>query len=98
MATFISLISLTQHGEADVQSSVDRANAFRSTAEQVGAQVKDVYWTLGSCDGVLIFDAPNDETAASLLLSLGAKGSVRSQTMRAFNSEEMQSVLSSMPK
>ena len=66
-------------------------------AAQLGATVKDVYWTIGGYDGVLIFEAPNDETAAALLLSLGAKGNVRTKTLRAFNSEEISGILNSLP-
>ena len=93
MATFVSLISLTQRGEEDIQHSVDRAHAFREAAKEQGATVKEVYWTLGNYDGVLVFDAPDDEVATSLLLSLGAKGNVRTQTLRAFGSDQIQSIL-----
>jgi uncharacterized protein with GYD domain len=93
MPTFVSLISLTQRGEEDIKHTVDRASAFRKTAEKAGARVKEVYWTLGNYDGVLIFDAPDDETATSLLLSLSSKGNVRTQTLRAFDSDQIRSIL-----
>jgi len=93
MATFVSLITLTQRGGEDVKHTVDRANSFRQTAEKAGASVKDVYWTLGNYDGVLIFDAPDDETATSLMLSLGAAGNVRTQTLRAFDSERIKPIV-----
>jgi uncharacterized protein with GYD domain len=94
MARFISLISLTQHGEEEVKNTVDRANAFRAEAEKMGAEVKHVYWTLGSYDGVLIFEAPDDQTATTLMISLASKGKVRTQTMVAYDSGEMEKVLS----
>ena len=97
MATFITLISLTEHGEEDIKHSVERADAFRATAEKAGATVKDVYWTLGGYDGVLIFEAPDDETATSLMLSLGKKGHVRTKTMRAFNSDQITAIIESIP-
>jgi uncharacterized protein with GYD domain len=93
MATFIALISLTQHGEEDIQHSVDRAEAFRKLAKQRGASVKDVYWTMGAYDGVLIFEAPDDETATALMLSLASKGCVRTHTLRAFNRDQMRGIL-----
>ena len=97
MATFISMVSLTQHGEEEIKQSKERAEGFVEMASKLGATVKDVYWTLGGYDGVLIFDAPSDETAAALLLSLGAKGNVRTKTLRAFNSDEISGILSSLP-
>ena len=97
MATFISLIQFTQHGEEEIKKSADRAAAFRQTAKNIGAEVKDVFWTLGNYDGVLVFDAPSDEVATSLLLSLGSKGTVRTQTLRAFNADQINAILESMP-
>lgn len=93
MATFISLISLTERGEEDIRHTVDRANAFRETAAKAGASVKDIYWTLGSYDGVLIFEAPDAQTATSLMLSLGSKGNVRTQTLPAFDSDQIKSIV-----
>ena len=40
----------------------------------MGVKVTDIYWTLGDHDGVLIFEAPDDETATTLLLHLAALG------------------------
>lgn len=97
MATFISLITMTQHGEEEIKHSAERAVAFRAIAENIGASVKEMYWTLGGFDGVLLFDAPDDETAASLMLALGSKGNVRTQTLRAFNSEQIASILGNIP-
>ncbi len=97
MATFISMVSLTQHGEEEIKQSTERAQGFIEMAAKLGATVKDVYWTLGGYDGVLIFDAPDDETAAALLLNLGSKGNVRTKTLRAFNSDEIAGILNSLP-
>ncbi|MHC4878111.1 MAG: GYD domain-containing protein [Planctomycetota bacterium] len=97
MATFISLIEFTQHGEEEIKKSADRAAAFRQTATNIGAEVKDVYWTLGNYDGVLVFEAPNDEIATTLMLTLGSKGNVRTQTLRAFNADQINAILESMP-
>jgi len=41
-------------------------------AKKMGAKVTDIYWTMGDHDGVLIFEAPDDQTASPLLLHLGA--------------------------
>ncbi len=43
--------------------------------------------------GVLIFQAPDDETAATLLLHLGAAGNVHTTTVRAFTAAEMDTIL-----
>lgn len=97
MATYITLVSFTDQGIRDVKQSPARAQAFREQAEKAGARVKDIYWTLGNYDLVAILDAPNEETAMALLLATGSMGNVRTQTLKAFSSEEMKSILAKMP-
>ena len=65
-------------------------------AAEAGAQVRDVYWTFGGHDGVLILDAPDDETAARLFLSLGKTGAVRTQTLRAYDRQGFQAILNDL--
>jgi uncharacterized protein with GYD domain len=55
-----------------------------------------MYWTLGRHDIVVICDAPNDETATALLLSVSSRGYVRSETLRAFSFADMKKVLEKM--
>lgn len=62
-------------------------------AKSKGASIRDVYWTSGAHDGVLILDAPDDATAAALFLSLAQQGNVRTRTLRAFDRKEIRSVL-----
>ena len=58
--------------------------------------VKDIYWTLGSYDVVAICEAPDDESASALALSVGSRGKVRSDTLRAFSFDEMKRILDKM--
>ena len=97
MATFISLVNLTQQGIRDFKDSPDRAAKFSSMVEKAGAKVKEVYWTIGSYDVVVVMEAPDDETAAAVMLGLGSLGNVRTQTMRAFDSSEMKEIISKVP-
>ncbi len=97
MAAFISLINFTQQGIKDVKDSPERAAKFSSMAEHAGAKVKEIYWTIGTYDAVIIMEAADDETVAAVMLTLGSFGSVRSQTLRAFNSSQIKEVISKMP-
>ena len=47
-----------------------------------GVTIKQMYWTLGQYDQVCVFEAPNDETAASVLLSADMLGNIRTKTLR----------------
>jgi uncharacterized protein with GYD domain len=93
MATFITLLKFTPQGLTYVHDTGKRAAAFRTTAKKLGAKVTAAYWTLGAFDGVVIFEAPDDETATALMLDLASQGFVQTQTARAFTATEMEKVL-----
>lgn len=97
MATFISLVNFTQQGIRDFKVSPARAAKFKSMAGKAGVTVKEIYWTMGAHDVVLILEAPDDEAATSTMLSLASLGNVRTQTLRAFNSSEMEEIISKAP-
>jgi len=96
MATFITTINYTEQGIQNIRDTAKRANAFKAAAKKMGVKVKSIYWTLGAFDGALVFDAPDDETATALMLSLGAQGNVQTKTARAFDAKEMDAVLSKL--
>jgi uncharacterized protein with GYD domain len=96
MATFVVLANFSDQGIKTVKQSVERADAFRQMAAKAGANVKEIYWTLGSRDIVAICEAPDDETATALSLSVASRGNVRSETLRAFTLDEMKKVLAKM--
>jgi uncharacterized protein with GYD domain len=93
MATFITMLKLTPQGVANIQDTGKRAAAFKAAARKMGCKVTSVYWTLGAFDGVVVFDAPDDETATALMLALGSRGFVQTQTARAFAPPEMEALL-----
>ncbi len=96
MATFISLLNFTNQGIRDIKQSPDRAQAFKEMAQKAGVTVKDIYWTVGPYDIVVVLDGPDDETVTSQLLSLGGLGNVRTLTLRAFSTEEMDRIIAKM--
>ncbi len=93
MATFITTIKFTQQGLKGIDETTKRAAALKAAGKKMGVKVTDIYWTLGDHDGVLIFDAADDETATTLLLHLGAAGNVHTSTERAFTAAEMDKIL-----
>jgi len=93
MATFISLFGWTEKGVHDVKNTAKRAAEFRNSIQAAGGSVKHIYWTMGRHDGVIIFEAPDDATAAAMMMGGCAKGNVRSETLRAFTEDEIEGVL-----
>ncbi len=96
MTTYIALVDFTAEGIAHVENTTRRSRFFVEEAQKIGVEVKDVYWTMGAHDGVLIFEAADDETATLALLKLGQRGKARTQTLRAFDSAEMDAILAKM--
>ena len=97
MATYISLWNFSDQGIRAVKDTTKRAGTMKEMAQKAGVTVKDIYWTLGTYDGVVLFEAQNEEAVAALGLALGALGNVRTQTVRAFSLDEMNGVLGKLP-
>ena len=96
MATFISTIKFTDQGIKAIGETTKRAASLKAAAKKMGVKVTSIYWTLGAYDGLLSFEAPDDETATALMLHLGSQGNLHTTTTRAFNAAEMDKVLSMM--
>jgi uncharacterized protein with GYD domain len=96
MATFITTIRFTQQGFQAIDQTTKRAAALKSAAKKMGAKVADIYWTLGDHDGVLVLEAPDDETAAAVLAHVAAAGNVSTSTCRAFTAPEMDKILAKL--
>ena len=97
MPTYISLVQFTDNGIRAAKDTTRRVADWAAKVQSSGVSIKQMYWTLGHYDQVCIFDAPDDETAASVLLAADMMGSIRTQTMRAFTSSEMEKILAKVP-
>lgn len=93
MPTYISLLNFTEQGIKDYKNALDRAKAAEEAIAAGGGSLRDVYYTMGAYDVVVVMDFPDDETATAFLLKLGSLGNVRSATMRAFSRDEMARVI-----
>jgi uncharacterized protein with GYD domain len=65
MPTYISLVNWTEQGIRDLKETAARADATAELAESLGGKLVQLYWTVGPYDLVGIFEAPDDETAAT---------------------------------
>ena len=93
MPTFIATIKFTPQGMANIHETTIRAAAFKAAARKMGVKVRDIFWTLGRYDGVLVFESPDEETATAVMLHLGSQGNVHTQTARAFTAAEMEKIV-----
>jgi len=92
MARYLSLVNFTEQGRKAITESPQRARRFTELAESLGARVESLYWALGSYDGAFVFDAPDEQTAAALILSLAQTGNVRTETLRIFEADEFSEI------
>jgi len=93
MATYILLATYTEQGIKGIKETVKRTESVRELAKKAGATMKESYWTLGAYDVVALFEAPDDETMTAFSLSVARLGNVKTQTIRAFSSNEMGGIL-----
>jgi uncharacterized protein with GYD domain len=93
MSTYVSLINWTEQGIKTYSETIQRAEEFRKLVEASGGKVREILWTVGEYDIVSIADFPDDETAVAALLQVGSGGRIRSNTLRAFNAEEMSGII-----
>jgi uncharacterized protein with GYD domain len=98
MASFIATLKFTEKGIQGIRESIKRSAAFKATAKKMGVKVSEIYWTLGAFDGVIVFEAPDDETATAAMLYLSAQGNVQSTTSRAFGPAEMEKIVGALAK
>lgn len=96
MATYISLVQFTDKGIQAARETTHRVTEWATKAQSSGVSIKQMYWTLGQYDQVCVFDAPDDETAASVLLAADMLGNIRTQTLRAFSTSEMEEILAKL--
>ena len=93
MATYISLLRLTEQGAKALKKSTNRAHNFDAIAAKAGVKIEGQYWTMGAYDGVLIISADSERKALHCLSLLASLGNVRTETMQAFIDKEFDEFL-----
>ena len=97
MATYIVLSKYTQQGVARIRESPARLEAARKMGQPMRVKLKEWFLVMGQYDVVTIWEAPNDEALAKVLLSIGSLGNVTTETMRAFSEDEFRKLVDDLP-
>jgi uncharacterized protein with GYD domain len=98
MNTYIALVNFTSQGLQNIHDSPHRAVAFKKAAKKVGVKIREIFWTLGAYDGVVVFEAESDKTATAAMLGLSGLGNVHTQTLRAFGASDFAAILEKTPR
>jgi uncharacterized protein with GYD domain len=93
MASYICLIQFRDQGIRNIKDTVKRGDVAIAEAEKMGMKILEEFWTMGAYDGVVVFEAPDDETMSAFVLKIGALGNVKGQTLRAFRRSQMEEIL-----
>ncbi len=93
MARYVVLLNWTDQGIRNVRETTQRVEQVQQMVEQMGGRLETLLWTQGRYDLVAIVEAPDDETVAAIGLRAGMGGGTRSETLRAFDAEEMGRIL-----
>ncbi|HJW45281.1 MAG TPA: GYD domain-containing protein [Lysobacter sp.] len=97
MATYIALSRFTDQGIRSIKDTTKRADAAKEAAKKFGANMTHIFWTLGHYDLVTIIEASDEQAVTALMLSISSAGNIRTETLRAFDQEEMGGILAKVP-
>ena len=95
MPTYLMLTSLTEKGTQTLNTNPARLREVNRDVEELGARVLHQWASLGEYDFVNIVEAPDDLTMANLSVKLGARGSVRFETLPLIAVDELLAKLES---
>ena len=74
---------------AQISEPRDPAEAFRQTLEDLGAKFLVAGFPFGEYDVLVVYEAPDDMTAASVAMGIAAAGDVKSaKTTRLLSGQE----------
>lgn len=93
MPTYLMLTTLTEKGVQTLNSNPARLREVNRDVEELGARVLHQWACLGEYDFVSVLEAPDDLTMMKLSVQLGARGSVRFETLPLVAVDELLTVL-----
>ena len=96
MATYLMLGNWTEQGLRNIKELPQRRRGGPALAQRCGCDLKAMSMTIGAYDLVLRVEAPDDEALARFALSMGARGNVRTTTLRVFSEEDAERVIGSL--
>ncbi len=93
MPMYLMLTTLTEKGRQTLNANPARLREVNRDVEELGAKVLHQWASLGEYDFVNVVEAADELTMASLSLKLGARGSVKFQTLVLLPVDELLSAL-----
>jgi uncharacterized protein with GYD domain len=66
----------------------DRRDTLGPVFEKAGCQLQGYWYAFGDVDGYVLFEAPDDVTAAAVMVKVGASGALTVSTTKLLTVEE----------
>jgi uncharacterized protein with GYD domain len=89
MPQYVMLSRLTDHGAKTIRENPNRILEVDEELRAMGVEVISQFAVLGEYDFVSIVEAPDNLAIAKASVELGARGSVRIETMPAIPVDEL---------
>lgn len=96
MPTYIALINWTDQGIREVKDSAQRLAGAKKVIEAAGGKMAGFYLTMGRYDMVAITEGPSDEAVTTALLNIASRGSIRTETLKAFPEEQYRDIIAKL--
>ena len=93
MPTWLMLTTLTPEGVQTIKNNPQRIREVNKEIEQLGAEVKAQWATLGQFDFVNVVEAPDEKTMARVSMELGSRGTARYESLAAIPIDDFISAL-----
>ena len=94
---FIILAKYTTKGVQEIKKAPERLKNSQKVAKSVGAEIKNVYYTMGRYDFVSIIEAPSIEAAMKGLFMFGATGVQSTETLVGLSLTDAHKLISDIP-
>ena len=98
MPKYVTLMNFTEKGAQAIKDMPEATETAIKNFEAVGGKLLGWYLVMGTYDIVVISECPNDEVAATYILSLASDGLVRTTTLKAFTKDEFYGMVKNIPK
>jgi uncharacterized protein with GYD domain len=93
MPIYIALLKWTPQGLQSLKESPSRLDAARKSFESAGVKMKDFYMVTGRYDMVAVCEAPDEGSVARAVLTVTSRGTITSETCRAFTEQEYRQII-----
>ena len=97
MVTYVTLMKMTDQGIKNIKDASARYEEGVKALEAMGGKLLGFYMVMGEYDYVGIAELPSDELAMTFNLGLGARGNVRTTTLRAFSADDYLRIVKKLP-